>query len=263
MSKFNWESRSEGMKVLVTFAVPTEFAAWRRRHDFRQVSAEPFSQYVADIEGTSVRVLLTGIGTAAAAQALRVALESPADLCISSGFAGALRRDLRVGEIAAARLVRRADRDMLVAGDRELLAAAADAHARQVDRFLTTDHMVLHASEKYALVDEADAVEMESFAILAEAARHGVRAVAVRAVSDAAETSLPFDFDKSIDDRGRIRLGSLIAGVARRPHRIPALLRLARDCRMAAQQLADFLDVYLTVLHARLDLSQSEMVAAL
>jgi len=251
------------MKILITFAVSTEFAVWRRRHNFREVVREPFPLYAADIDGSAVRVLLTGIGTGAAALASRWALESPVDLCISSGFAGALRRDLRVGEIAAARLVRRADRDMLVAGDRELLAAAADAHARQVDRFLTTDHMVLHASEKYALVDEADAVEMESFAILAEAARHGVRAVAVRAVSDAAETSLPFDFDKAIDDRGRIRLGSLIAGVARRPHRIPALLRLARDCRMAAQQLADFLDVYLTVLHARLDLSQSEMVAAL
>jgi hypothetical protein len=66
-----------------------------------------------------------------------------------------------------------------------------------------------------------------------------------------------------VDDRGRIRLGALIAAVARQPHRIPALLRLARDCRVAAQQLADFLDVYLGLLQSRLNLSQSEMVAAL
>jgi len=249
------------MKILITFAVPTEFAAWRRHHEFHQVSREPFPLFAADIGGSAVRVLLTGIGTAAAAQAMRTALESPVDVCISSGFVGALRRDMRVGEIAAARLVRRAERDMLVASDRELFAAARDARARQVDRFLTTERMVVQASEKYALVEEADGVEMESFTILAEAARHGVRAVAVRAVSDAAETSLPFDFDRTLDDRGRIRLGALIAGVARRPHRIPALLRLARDCRLAAQQLAEFLDVYLGVLHSRLDLPQSEMMA--
>jgi hypothetical protein len=50
--------------------------------------------------------------------------------------------------------------------------------------------------------------------------------------------------------------------VIRQPRRLPALLRFARDCRFAAQQLADFLDQYLQLLSARLDLSQSEMVAA-
>ena len=34
------------MKILVTFAVASEFAAWRRHHDFRQVSHEPFALYM-------------------------------------------------------------------------------------------------------------------------------------------------------------------------------------------------------------------------
>jgi hypothetical protein len=113
-----------------------------------------------------------------------------------------------------------------------------------------------------ALAGEADAVEMESFVILAEAARHGVRAAAIRAVSDTASCSLPYDFDRARDARGQIRLSALISQVIRQPRRLPALLRFARDCRFAAQQLADFLDQYLQLLSARLDLSQSEMVAA-
>ena len=62
------------MKILVTFAVGTEFAAWRRQHDFRQVSHEPFAVYAAEIGGNTVRVLLTGVGANAAEAALRWAL---------------------------------------------------------------------------------------------------------------------------------------------------------------------------------------------
>jgi hypothetical protein len=53
-----------------------------------------------------------------------------------------------------------------------------------------------------------------------------------------------------------------VSEVIRQPQRLPALLRFARDCRFAARQLADFLDRYLQLLTTRLDLSQSEMVAA-
>src|SRR5580658_6059909 len=136
------------MKILITFAVGMEFAAWRRQHDFREVMREPFPVYAADIGGSTVRVLLTGIGTGAAAQAARWALESPADLCISSGFAGALGSDVRVGDLLAARVVHRAEKELAVAGDRELLIAASDAGARRVERFLTSERLVASAEEK-------------------------------------------------------------------------------------------------------------------
>src|SRR5262249_55865219 len=156
------------------------------------ISREPFPQYVANIGGSTVRVLLTGMGANLAARALRIALESPVDVCISSGFAGALQPGLPVGQVLAARLVRRGEKDLLVASDRELLSAAQEAGARSVDRFLTAERVLASATEKMSFMDEAEAVEMESFVILAEAARHGVRAIAIRAVSDAANTSMPF-----------------------------------------------------------------------
>jgi hypothetical protein len=131
-----------------------------------------------------------------------------------------------------------------------------------VDRFLTSEHLIADAAQKVALAAEADVVEMESFVILAEAARHGVRAAAIRAVSDTASCSLPYDFDQARDARGQIKMSALLSQVLSQPQRLPALLRFARDCRFAARELADFLDQYLRLLSARLDLSQSEMVAA-
>src|SRR5579864_8762271 len=95
------------MKILITFAVASEFAVWRRHHDFRQIAHEPFALYVSEIGGNAVRALVTGMGTAAAVEATRWALASPADICISSGFAGALNPELEVGTVLAGRVVLR------------------------------------------------------------------------------------------------------------------------------------------------------------
>jgi nucleoside phosphorylase len=251
------------MKILATFAVGNEFAAWRRQHDFRQVAHEPFALFVAEIAGNTVRALLTGMGTAAAAEATRWALASPADICISSGFAGGLNPELNVGRVVAARVVFRAERELAVASDHQLFSLAQDAGARRVNRLLTSEHLIADSGQKMALAGEADAVEMESFVVLAEAARHGVRAVAIRCVSDAASCSLPYDFDNARDARGQIRVKAILGKIARQPQRVPALLRFARDCRFAARELAEFLDRYLQLLSARLDVSQSEMLAAI
>jgi nucleoside phosphorylase len=170
------------MKILVTFAVAAEFAAWRRQRGFRRVAREPFPLYSAEIGGNPVRVLLTGIGASAATRAMNWALASPTDMCIASGFAGALRPTLGVGEVLAARVVRRAGRELAVASDHE--------------------------------------------------------------------------------DQGKIRLRPLLLELAAQPQRIPALLRLARDCRLAAGRLAIFLDAYLALLSARRSLSQPAAVAA-
>ena len=250
------------MKILITFAVHAEFAGWRRKRRFRQVARRPFPVYACEVGGSEVRVLLTGVGSDLASEAARWAFAEATDLCISSGFAGALRSDLAVAELLAARVVCRAGRELAVASHSPLLNAACEAGARPVDRFMTARRLVVSAEDKARLSREADAVEMESFAILAEAARHGVRAVAVRAISDLAATSLPFDFERMSDARGAIRLRPLLAELLRQPQRLPALLRLARDCRLAAGRLAEFLEEYLQLLDAGLVLSGSEMVAA-
>jgi adenosylhomocysteine nucleosidase len=202
------------------------------------------------------------MGQTHALEAARRILPDRPDICISTGLAGALRSEYRPGDILVARLVSEVGEPVAVASHPGLLATAVDCGARQVERFATSRTMASRAEEKLQLGREAEAVEMESYTILAEAARYGVPAVAVRAISDTIDFDMPYNFERVSDARGRIRIGRIVAQVLRHPSGLPALLALARDCRLAARHLADFLDAYAGTLGDSLIPVGSGLVAA-
>lgn len=249
------------MNILVTFAVHAEFAPWRKKRNFRAVAGD-WPMYEAEYGGSKIRAVLTGMGQTHALEAIRRALPLKPDVCISTGLAGAVRTGFFPGEILAARLVSEAGEPVAVASHPELLSSAVDCGARQVERFVTSPKLVGQAAEKRKLAGEAEAVEMESYTILAEAARFGVPAIAVRAVSDSADFEMPYDFESACDGRGQIRMASIAAQVLRRPMGLPRLLALARDCRGAARQLATFLDLFAGTLADRLIPIEQDTVLA-
>ncbi len=232
------------MKVLVTFAVETEFEPWRRQREFRRIALAPHPIHEAGIGESTVRVLLTGMGGENARRAMQAALAELPDLCISSGLAGALKPGYRPGEILAARHVSDVRGRSLSETPADLLVVAADCGAKVVDLFLTSNRVVRESQEKRWMGQFADAVDMESDVVLAEAAGRGVPGVAIRAIGDTCEMNLPYEFDRVADSCGRIHFSGLLAQVVRRPHRLPALVSLGRQCRRAAASLAQFLDVY-------------------
>ena len=59
------------MKILVTFALETEFAPWRKLRAFRRVGSESHALYEAQTGDAQVKVALTGIGQENARRALR------------------------------------------------------------------------------------------------------------------------------------------------------------------------------------------------
>ena len=125
-------SRSENDEDSGNVCGAAEFAAWRRQQPFRLVTTQPFPLYAArDRRQQRARAADRHWQRVGCCEAIRWALASATDLCISSGFAGALRPDLRSAELLAARVVWRAERELAVASDRELFAAACDAGARQ------------------------------------------------------------------------------------------------------------------------------------
>jgi adenosylhomocysteine nucleosidase len=250
------------MKILVTFAVQAEFAPWQRRRSFRRVPGN-WPVFESEFGGAKVRAILTGMGQSNALEAARRVLPERPDICISTGLAGALRTGYRPGDILAARLVSEVGEPVAVASHRELLSTSVDCGARPVERFATSRTLVARAEQKRHLGNEAEAVEMESYTILAEAARYGVPSVAVRAISDTVEFDMPYDFESARDARGQIRIASIVGQVIRRPSGLPGLLTLARDCRFASRHLADFLDVMIGTLADRLAPIESNMVAAL
>jgi adenosylhomocysteine nucleosidase len=250
------------MKLLVTFSVQAEFAPWRRRRNFLCQPGD-WPVFEAMFGAARVRVLLTGMGQENALAAARRFLAEKPDICISTGLAGALRGGYGPGDILAARLVGEVGEPVAVASHRSLLSAAVDCGARQIERLATSKTIVARAEQKQKLSSEAEAVEMESYTILAEAARHGVPAVAVRAVSDNADFDLPYDFERARDMKGQIRVMGIVAQMLRRPAGLPALFKLGRDSRFAARRLAGFLDAYMGVIADRLIPIETDTVAAI
>jgi adenosylhomocysteine nucleosidase len=104
---------------------------------------------------------------------------------------------------------------------------------------------------------------MESYTILAEAARCGVPAVAIRAISDTVDFDMPYDFEQARDAQGQIRVMGVFSQVLRRPAGFPKLMRLARDSRFASRRLADFLDAFAGAMADRLIPIEQDTVAAL
>ena len=234
------------MRVLITFALANEFAPWRKLRRFERVSADTSDQtYVAQIGPCDVRIVLTGAGRFATQRALARVFDSDFDVCIASGLSGGLKSCYAPGDVLAARTIADVKGTKLLYSDPELVSRAGASGARIVDKFLVSDQVVSTVEEKRTLSASGDAVDMESSYVLAAAARRGIRSVAIRAISDGADSNLPLDFNGVFDERGAVSIPKVIAQVVRKPGRVAGLLRLANESERAADALARFLEAYI------------------
>jgi nucleoside phosphorylase len=238
------------VRVLVTFAVEAEFAPWRKIGGFEKI--DPLRDrsnwygsrdvYEAIIAGATVRVVLTGMGwwNAGRATALFYKTFLP-DVCVSSGFAGSLKPEHQTEEILVATRIAEISGHREMFADKELLSTAVGAGAKQVDCFLGSKRIVSTAEEKRRLGKFGDAVEIESFRVLAAAKGRGIPAVSIRGISDSCETDLPFDFLKAADHTGKVVVTKLMSQIARNPLAFSALLKLGVASRRTANKLAHLL----------------------
>src|SRR5208282_2613265 len=239
------------MRILVTFAIKAEFSQWSSRHPFVPYEFEnwerrrEFDLFKANIGPNEVTVLLTGIGGDNAAKAM---LSIPVDLhavCISSGLAGSLDTALKPGDVIVARTSETLEQGFKAASDASLVDLAVATGAKTVQVSLTSGKIVATAEAREQLNRKGSIVEMESTHILAAAAQRHLPAVAVRAISDAADEDLPVDFGRILDSHGHLRMGGLLKEVGLSPYRIPLLIQFGRQSRAAGKSLADFLDRYI------------------
>ena len=240
------------MKILVTFAVDAEFGPWRKRYEFRRVRRSFAGQdsstklYRAESEGIQLDVLLTGIGwsaASAASMADEIANEKP-DICISSGLAGALKPEYRHGDILVAGRVVRSDTSQSLGTSVALHTAAVKTGATAVRVFVTNGGIIGKARLKQAMSNLGDAIEMESFHVLASVNDSRIPSVAIRAISDTVEEDLPLNFSKVVDRAGHVRWARMAGELGMHPQRVPSLIRFAGESRRAAEKLADFLDEF-------------------
>jgi nucleoside phosphorylase len=127
------------------------------------------------------------------------------DFLISSGFAGGVREDLQVGDLVLAENF----------SDRQLLAKAeqilAGGKVRAVKIFTSTTIVDSIADRnEIARANSAAAVDMETGVIAEVCARHGVRMLSLRVISDSVQDPLPvpppvlFNIDRQRTDFARL-----------------------------------------------------------
>jgi adenosylhomocysteine nucleosidase len=233
------------MRVLVTFAVEAELAPWRRLRKLREVKIGEITAYQAQIGRAQVDLVVTGMGMENARRASEAFLDQPYQFCVTAGFAGALGEKHAIGDILVAESVQELGKAKTLQCSRNLVYAARDDGAKLVKMFLTSAEVISDAEEKRRLAPFADAVEMESFAILTAAQRHKKSVVAIRVISDSMLHDVPADVSTMVDEKGQVKIGGVVRYVARHPLQVPALLRLGRDTRTAAEALAHFLEAFI------------------
>ena len=185
----------------------------------------------------------------AAANAERARLEAErllaegAGALVSFGIAGGLDPALVPGDLVLA------DRISLPDGGRIATAAGWRGHwaARAGDAGLRTlggtlagsPRVVTPAADKRRLFETsgACAVDMESHAVARVAEAAGVPFLAVRAIADPADSSLPSVARHALTPDGRERRAMVAARLALRPWQVWAVLRLRRDTQAALSTL--------------------------
>jgi len=190
-------------------------------------------------EGAHAIAVCGGIGAEAARRAAVAAIAhySP-ELIISAGIAGALVAELHVGDtIFPATVIDTQDGSRV-----ETAIPDAPVGKAAVGRtILVSRPEIASAAQKQQLAKSygAHAVDMEAAAVARAAQLHGLPFLAVKAISDELDFELPelSPFIRS----GQLDTMRFVLYVASRPWLWPRVIRLARNTRIASENLCAWL----------------------
>lgn len=185
-------------------------------------------------------VLITGIGVRNASQAVSDYLRSHQPrLILTCGFAGGLNPAHPLGQV------------LFDDADAGIFQNQLSIPGTLKGRFAHSDRVIVTAAEKAQLKEKtgADAVEMESSAIVGIGREHGIPVMVLRVISDTAAENLPMDFNRYSNEDGSLNMPSLLLGIAGSPTSIPALIRFQGRLKQAARQLGATLEQLLSSSH--------------
>lgn len=200
--------------------------------------------YRGKYENRDILLAQTGIGRENAEMTTRFLLENyPVTAMVSFGFAGALSRELRVGDvIVCSKLLCGNGQEGTCFSDVNLVSLTVKSLGSTGLRFgegssLTMTELVSRPEMKQALgrAFPADIVDMESYWIARIASERQIPFIAVRAVSDTGQDSLP-PFDQILMN-GKWRRGKAALHFISHPRHLIKLFALYRNARQARRNL--------------------------
>jgi adenosylhomocysteine nucleosidase len=210
--------------IAVTFALPAESSDFARRLPKRRHQG--------------IKIFHTGVGAKVCRARLPGFLgEGTWELVISAGFAGAVRDDLRTGDLFLAQNF----------SDSHPLSVARQTLANRalhVANLFTSPRLIDSPAERSRLAQTSDAtaVDMETEVIAAECKARGIPFLSLRVISDTPSQPLPAAPDVLFSmERQQTEFARLFLHVLRNPAAVPRLLRFARQVGKARARLADAL----------------------
>lgn len=187
---------------------------------------------VGRLHGQPVALVANGPGSKLADEAVEIVRNHvEVDVLVSTGFCGALRADLQVGDIFAAT-------EVVGVGPAQI---PSSHKIFKTGKLLSVDRVVSTAAQKAKLAPQADAVEMEAASVAMRALQYSVPFFAVRVITDASNDSFPLDFNRLRSTDGHFSRAKILGAALRRPSVLPELIQLSKTTKRAAQALGDFL----------------------
>jgi len=225
--------------IAITFALPTESSRFLPRiQEKNEIRRAGFTTIRGRLEGHAVEVLHTGVGEKICQSRIQHFLrEDGFQSLISSGFAGAVREDLRVTDLILAKNY--SDAQLFTMAQRTLRGRALQAVK------LFTSPTIIDSPEQRNVIAQANAaevVDMETAVIARACAVQGIPMLSLRAISDSPAEPLPAPPPVLFDlERQRTDAGKLAFYLMRHPSAIARLIRFANKIERARENLADAL----------------------
>jgi adenosylhomocysteine nucleosidase len=184
--------------------------------------------------GVDVVATTVGVGTRAATDMTERVLQSVSvPLVIVVGIAGASAPHLKIADVVVP--------ETAIHGPAGTTHTSATLVARP-DRkgtIRTHDDLIVDADGVAALHRQGiAAMDMETGAIAAVCERRGVEWAAFRAISDNVDRPVDPASMTMLNRDGTVNVGAALRFMARRPHRIPILIRSGRDSAKACEAAA-------------------------
>ena len=224
--------------IAVTFALPAESSEFLLRLRDRTGAERNGVRIVrGKMADQTIEVLHTGVGEKVCRKRVEKFLQDQQfDLLISSGFAGALSDELKVGDLFLAK-----NFSILDLNRKLSLLASLPIHMAD----LLTVHALIDSSDernRIARESGAAAVDMETEFIARACAERAIPLLSLRVITDSPREPFPAPMKVLFDvEQQRTRLLTLAAFFLAHPNRVSRMVQFARSIARAQKILASAL----------------------
>jgi len=221
-------------------ALPMELAPLLDRCErVRKYTGGPFVFKGGRYHGARIVVVQSGPGFANARRATHALIDAHTpQWVLSSGYCGALREGMQIGEIVIANSLADTHGQVL-----EIDVKMQSQRGLHIGRLLTADHIIKTVAEKKQLAEQFDAiaVDMESLAVAQVCQETKTKFMCIRGISDDLSADLPDEIMSLLGATGTQRLGAVVGAVWKRPGSVKEMWQLRENAGQAADHLAPFL----------------------